>query len=194
MPVQGTTQDRKRLDAAVKRLRELAALVVDVGSMGPSGGPTEAFRPRPNRDGSRPASPGPVAQVLAFHELARGRRVPRRSVIAATLADPATQSHLDRLRRQIATQAIVGAGKVTLDPLGKFAIEQMRRRIMARIPPPLGPWAARAAGLVAGRNGKTRRRKGLLTASLRDRRLIPLYDTRQIWQSLRYHTRRGGVA
>lgn len=192
MPVQGTTYDRKRLDAAVANLRALAAMEVAVGSQGPRGGPTEAFRPRPNRDGSRPRSPGSVAQVLAYHEFGMG--VPKRSVIAAALAEGETRAQLDRLRKQVAAQAIAQPKrKPAIDVLGKYAIAQMRRRIMSRIKPALGPWAAKAAGLVPGKGGKMRRRKGMSGPSLRDKRLIPLLDTRQIYQSLHYHARAKGA-
>ena len=195
MPVQSTKIDDRKLRQAVERLRTLASLEVDVGSQGVAGAPTAAFRPRPNKDGTTPRSPGSVAQVLSYHELSRGGRTPRRSVIAATLADPATRLALVRAQRQIAQSAILTTGKITLDPLGKRAVEDMRRRIMSRIPPALGSWAIRAAGLEPVQSGKWRRKRGANRASLRDKRLIPLYDTRQIWQSLRYwtHPKRGDV-
>jgi hypothetical protein len=171
MPVQGTTHDRAKLDRVVARLRELASLEVSVGVQGPNGTASPPFQPRPNADGSRPRSPGSVALVASFHEFGRG--VPKRSFIAATLADSTTRTLIEQRKRQVAMAAINGTGKISLDLVGKPAIENMRRRIMGRINPPLGAWAAKAA-----------RRKR------RDKRLIPLYDTRQIWNNLRYHTAR----
>lgn len=197
MPVQSTKHDDRKLRAISAALRKVAAQVVDVGAQGPRGGPSARYVPRPNQDGSRPPSPGSVAQVLSYHELSRGRRgfSPRRSVIAATLADTSTRAHIVKLEKQVVAQTIATGKPAPIDVIGKYAIEQMRRRIMSRIAPALGPWAVKAAGLVPAKGGKFRRKRGLNAAALRDKRLIPLLDTRQIYKSLRYHRHtKGGAA
>jgi hypothetical protein len=106
------------------RLAELEALggtATDVGSQGPGGTAT----------GPHPGGGGSVAAVLARHEFGVG--VPRRSVLAGTLAEQRTTL------AAIVRQGIAGAHspEQVSSAVGGWLVAKMRERLAAGIDPAL---------------------------------------------------------
>lgn len=110
------------------RLAELGRFSLEVGAMGPGGGPSPRYIDEHGKPGL------PIATILFFHEFGLG--VPRRSVIGATLASK---------RSELQQRAMVAAARVAggvsperaLEQVGRWLGGAFVRRIEAGIAPPL---------------------------------------------------------
>lgn len=151
--------------AKQKILRDLRGTRVDVGPMGQGGGPAPQYR---ERDGT--TSSLTTADILAIQEVGTDR-IPARPVMA--FARAATRRKVKRIMRDQLRQIIRGRStkEKMYAEIGNTIVAAAKARIMGRISPALA--------------------ESTKADPDRDPRHIPLLDTGQIIESIRWTVRNG---
>lgn len=150
------------LDAVNKRVAEVAALELRVGMATP-----QAKLPHIDRDGER--SGMTVEELATIHEF--GVSVPERSFVRSVLHGSnrkISAQYVKGLQGAIAGRGSADAG---LTAVGKTMAEDMRRKLLHGLTPPLA--------------------ESTLANPERDPRGLPLVDTEQILDAIGFEVRRG---